>query len=95
MKDRRLSLLGRDDIPATYKLVALALIDAENEHGTVAGIRQSDIAGFIGVRRTYVATILRNLRDMGVIEFDHKPHHPAVYRFVGEYAPEQASLTGA
>lgn len=86
--DRRESLLRRADIPPAYKLVAMALIDAENEHGTVSNLKQGDIATSVGVQRTYVATILRNLRDKGVIAFDHPKYHPAVYRFVGEYAPE-------
>ena len=90
MGDRRKSLLRRDDIPLAGRVVAMVLFDAENEHGVISEMSQEDIADAVGIRRQYAAKMLADLRDKGVIAFDHGRHHPGVYRFVGEYAPEGA-----
>jgi DNA-binding IscR family transcriptional regulator len=84
--DRRLELLRRPDLPATHKLVAIALMDAENEDGLVSGVTHADIAAFLGVQRTYVAYVIRQLRERGIIASESEPHHRGSYRFVGDYA---------
>jgi transcription initiation factor IIE alpha subunit len=94
--DRRLKILSSPELPSSHKLVAIALIDAENDQGYVTTITQAMLANTLSIHPNHINRIIRDLREWGFIEsfvpehqetFRTRPRQ-AVYQFVGEYAPQ-------
>lgn len=95
-QNRRLDISSDPDLPASHKLVALLLLDNENEDDVISTLTLKRIAEILGMQKTHVSRTLSELADWEIIEkftptSDQREKwatlgNQVCYRFIGDYS---------